>query len=314
MTYRSLLIACLATLGLAVTGWGQANGKIAFLSHREGGSDVWIMNADGSVPVNLTQGRHLSYVSPTWSPDGTKIAYLAFDDFFDSDGVLWVDRSQGALWVMDADGGNPQQVGYIAAPTHDKLFWAEDGSRIYYYRRWSPNELFVVELDGSVSSLVPVDWKEGAGIARRFLDNRGRSPDGTKRAEVVLQDDEGNAYLRLYSYAPTEGPQPSKQIEDFSEILLPNLPYQQAELEPGYERIADPTTWSPDGMRIAFSAASEQGDDEIWIVDIDGSNLVELTNGLGGREPSWQPTTPAATSVEIQSWGRIKSLLSTGTR
>ena len=313
MNYRSLLIVCLATLGLAVAGWGQADGKIAFLSRHEGSSDVWIMNADGSVPVNLTQDRHLSCVSPAWSPDGTKIAYLAFDDFFDSDGALWVDYSQGAIWVMDADGGNPQQVGYLVDPGSEhgseEIFWAEDGSRIYYYRRWA-NELFAVELDGSGSS--PVDWQEGAGIARRFRDNR--SPDGTKQAEVVLQDDEGNAYLRLVSFAPNEGPQPSKQIEDFSEILLPDLPYQQAELEPGYERIDLGPTWSPDSMRIAFSAASEQGDDEIWIVDIDGSNLVNLTNGLGGRYPAWQPTTPAATSVEVQSWGQIKSLHSTGSR
>ena len=309
MSYRSLLIVCLATLGLAVASWGQTDGKIAFLSS----SDVWIMNADGSVPVNLTLGRHLSCVSLAWSPDGTKIAYLAFDDFFDSDGVLWVDYSQGAIWMMDADGGNPQQVASLVEPGSksgiEEIFWAEDGSRIYYYRR-SPNELFVVELDGSGSS--PVDWKEGAGIVRRFLDNR--SPDGTKRAEVVLQDDEGNAYLRLVSFAPSEGPQPSKQIEDFSEILLPDLPYQQAELEPGWERMSDPITWSPDGVRIAFSGKNEQGHSEIWIVDIDGSNLINLTNGLGGREPSWQPTTPAATSVEVQSWGRIKSLHSTGSR
>ena len=312
MNYRSLLIVCLATLGLAVAGWGQADGKIAFLSRHEGRSDVWIMNADGSVPVNLTQGRHLQCVSPAWSPDGAKIAYLAFDDFFDSDGVRWVDYSQGAIWVMDADGGNPQQMGYLVDPGSEsgseEIFWAEDGSRIYYYRRWS-NELFAVELDGSGSS--PVDWKERAGIARSFRDNR--SPDGTKRAEVVLQDDEGNAYLRLISFAPSEEPQPSKQIEDFSEILLPDLPYQQAELEPGWERMDLNPTWSPDSMRIAFSAASEQGDDEIWVVDIDGSNLVNLTNGLGGRKPSWQPTTPAATSVEVQSWGQIKALLSTGT-
>ena len=58
MNYRSLLIAYLATLGLAVAGWGQANGKIAFISNREGPSDVWIMNADGSDPVNLTQGQY----------------------------------------------------------------------------------------------------------------------------------------------------------------------------------------------------------------------------------------------------------------
>ena len=36
MNYRSLLIACLATLGLAVAGWGQADGKIAFISVARG--------------------------------------------------------------------------------------------------------------------------------------------------------------------------------------------------------------------------------------------------------------------------------------
>ena len=60
MSYRSLLIVCLATLGLAIAGWGQAGGKIAFISGRDFGReehhhDVWIMNADGSDPVNLTK-------------------------------------------------------------------------------------------------------------------------------------------------------------------------------------------------------------------------------------------------------------------
>ena len=78
MNYRAIFVVCLATLGLAVAGWGQADGKIAFTSVARGvHDDVWIMNADGSDPVNLTQGRHGSCVSLTWSPDGTKIAYLA---------------------------------------------------------------------------------------------------------------------------------------------------------------------------------------------------------------------------------------------
>ncbi len=65
-------------------------------------------------------------------------------------------------------------------------------------------------------------------------------------------------------------------------------------------------------MRIAFSAFTgpivEDRKSEIWAVDLDGGNLVNLTNGLGGRSPAWQPVVPAATSVEAQSWGRIKSL------
>ena len=306
---RSLLTACLATLGLAVAGWGQADGKIAFTSWREGAGDVWIMNADGSDPVNLTQGRHAHCVRLAWSPDGTKIAYLAYSDDPDSP---WADYSVADIWVMDADGGNPQQVASLTDTRFHELFWAEDGSSIYYYFQ-SRYELLVVPLDGSGSSLM--DWREAAGIVRGFLDNEDRSPDGTKRASVVLQDDEGNAYLRLVIYAPTEGPQPSDQIEDFREILLPDLPYQQAELEPGWYRVSH-STWSPDSMRIAFYADSEQGYREVWVIDIDGSNLVNLTNGLGGDNPAWQPVfhSATATSVEAQSWGRVKSLHSTGSR
>ena len=320
MNYRSLLIVCLATLGLAVSGWGQADGKIAFTSWREGAGDVWIMNADGSDPVNLTQGRHGRCVSPAWSPAGTKIAYLAFSDDPDS---AWVDYSIGDVWVMDADGGNSQQMGSLTNPGYEDLVWAEDGSLIYFikHRIRDGSEVFVVALDGSGSSLM--DWREAAWIVKGSLDNRGLSPDGTKLADVVLQDSEGDAYLYLAIFAPGEVPQPSEQIEDllnridFRVISLPDLPYQQAELEPGRFRPTTPgPTWSPDSMRIAFSADNEQGDEEVWVVDIDGGNLVNLTNGLGGDYPVWQPVSPSATatSVEAQSWGRIKALLSTGTR
>ena len=310
MNYRSVLIVCLATLGLAVAGWGQADGKIAFTSWREGSSDVWIMNVDGSDPVNLTQGRHGRCVSPAWSPDGTKIAYLD----------VGADYSIGDIWVMDADGGNPQQMGSLANPGFEDLIWAEDGSLIYYYIQHR-SEVFVVALDGSGSSLM--DWREAAWIVKGSLDSRGLSPDRTKLADVVLQDSEGDAYLYLAIFAPGEVPQPSEQIEDllnridFRVIPLPDLPYQQAELEPGQFRPATPEpTWSPDSMKIAFSARNEQGDEEVWVVDIDGSNLVNLTDGLGGDYPAWQPVVPSATaiSVEAQSWGRIKALLSTDTR
>ena len=86
MNYRSsIMIVCLAMLGLAVDGWGQDWDKIAFISDREGSPDIWIMNVDGSDPANLTQGRDCA--SPAWSPDGTQIAYI----------------DNGEIWLMDAD-------------------------------------------------------------------------------------------------------------------------------------------------------------------------------------------------------------------
>ena len=337
MSYRSILITCSATLGLAVAGWGQADGKIAFISDREGHEDVWIMNADGSDLVNLTQGRDCA--SPAWSPDGTKIAYIG--DVFD-DG-----QYGGEIWLMDADGGNPQQ---LTDDSVDKISvsWSEDGTSIYYrtYRaieelttddlRDGP-DMFVMVLDGSGSS--PVDWREVP-----YFRYYGRSPDGTKEAVVVLREkgDEDNR-ARLYVSDVREddssifdwtigGVDPAvflRRIRGVEVIPLPDLhqrslcviestpPFPTIVFDQDGVCVSDDTfvsgpTWSPSSMRIAFSSVAGL----IWAVDIDGGNLVELTNGLGGNYPAWQPVVPSAiaTSVETQSWGQVKSLTSTRTR
>ncbi len=329
MSYWSMLIVCLATLGLAVAGWGQAEGKIAFTSFREGHNDVWIMNADGSDPVNLTQGQHCA--SPAWSPDGTKIAYIG--------GVFDDDQYGGEIWLMDAAVGNPQQ---LTDDSVDKISvsWSEDGHSIYYRAYRAIEELdtddlkdgpdmFVMALDGSGSS--PVDWGEVPHY--RYF---GRSPDGTKEAVVALRekgDEENLARLYISDVReeessvfrwPIGGADPAvflRRISGIEVIPLPDLhqsslcvrestpPFATVWSDQDGVCVSDDTwiarpVWAPNSMRIAFSHFS----DLIWAVDIDGSNLVELTNGLGGDHPAWQPVVPSATSVEARSWGQIKSL------
>ena len=320
MNYRSMLIVCLTTLGLAAAGWGQADGKIAFISDREGHSDVWIMQADGSNPVNLTQGRDCT--SPAWSPDGAKIAYI----------------DRGEIWLMDANGRNPQQV---TDDSVDKarLWWSNDGSSIYYIAavtapladEWDGPEAFVTQLDGSGSS--PADWRE---MYHRFLP--GRSPDGTQQAIITLWDGGGHVHGNIDIH-------PSASDHEHPGLLLPeSLLNRLIDIEDeegrnsGHSWYRDSwqtfPTWSPDGMRIAFAALLQlKGQFEIWVADIDGDrrfestngrgvphwrsardNWVELTNGLGGHSPAWQPMLPVATSVESQTWGRIKSLLSSEPR
>jgi dipeptidyl aminopeptidase/acylaminoacyl peptidase len=50
------------------------------------------------------------------------------------------------------------------------------------------------------------------------------------------------------------------------------------------KNIADPQ-WSPDGRRLAYVR-----DDEIWVVEVDGSRLTKLIGGPGGgQQPRWSP-------------------------
>ena len=65
--------------------------QIAFQSNRDlvGGQwDIWIVNADGTNPQNLTQNPGIGDMRPVWSPDGTRIAFQSDDD---------------AIWVLELE-------------------------------------------------------------------------------------------------------------------------------------------------------------------------------------------------------------------
>lgn len=57
-------------------------------------------------------------------------------------------------------------------------------------------------------------------------------------------------------------------------------------------------TWSPDDRRLAFGCRIGDGDPDIWAVDADGQNLVNLTDAHPGKQewPSWSPVLPNNTS------------------
>ena len=102
--------------------------RIVFGSTRSGTYELWVADADGGRPAQLTSmgGPHLG--SPRWSPDGRRIAFTAWPE------------GRAGLYLVEAGGGVP--VALTPAPAQDAAgemapSWSRDGGSLYFASRRS---------------------------------------------------------------------------------------------------------------------------------------------------------------------------------
>jgi acylaminoacyl-peptidase len=101
--------------------------------------------ADGS--IRALTGRFGPDAEPAISPDGSRIAYVGFDD-----------RHQGyqvtALYVMDRQGGEPRRVTASLDRDVEAPRWSGDGGSVYFlYADQGNTKLARATLDGAVTVL-----------------------------------------------------------------------------------------------------------------------------------------------------------------
>lgn len=264
--------------------------KIAFRSQQVGGADIFVMNADGSNPVNLTNGGGFND-NPVISPNGAKIAFASNRDgnfeiylmnvdgtnlmrltdnsavdvepVFSPDGtkIAFTSNRNGNLeiYLMNADGtGMPINLTNHPGGDSQPAF-SPDGTKIAFNSNRSDfrGDIFVMNADGSNQTQLTVNFAADADPVF--------SPDGAKIAFASTSDGITNGNLNIY-VMNADGSHPTRLTVSSNYARKP--------------------TFSPDGAKIAFVDAYSSP--EIYVMNADGSNPVNLTNNSSNNyAPSW---------------------------
>ena len=284
--------------------------RIAFVSDRGGGDNIWIMNRDGSNKQQVSKEDFRLLNQPNWSPDGR---FIVAKKHFSTGRSL----GTGEVWLYHVSGGGGVRIIKRPSEQHQKELgepvFAPDGKSLYFTRNVTPGPIFEYAQDsngslfhierhdlatGEVSTVVA-----GAGGAVR----PAPSPDGRLIAFVRRERTKSKLYVRdlisgderkVYD-ALDQDTQETWAISG----LYPNM------------------SWTPDSREIVFWAGGK-----IRRVGADGSAVAEIPfrvhdtrvvidsvrpkvavapDRFTTRMPRWAQVSPDGRQVVFETLGKL---------
>jgi TolB protein len=269
----------------ALTGrHGIANTHVAFVAGERGNSRLYMAYLDGSRTIELTHGGGI-VMSPSWSPDGTMLAYVSYA------------TGMPAVYVMDV--GNLSTTRFASFEgLNGTPAWSPDGKSLAVTLSRDGNpEIYVLSLDGKTQKRVTfysgIDcsptWAPN-GLEIAFTSDRAGTP------QIFVTDLEGLNVRQVttegnYNTSPAWSPDGSL-IAYVSRI---DGKFQICAIDPFGVSTRALTTdgsnedphWSADGMHLVFSSTGG-GNSGIYMVSRDGANRRQIVSGLTRpRNPAW---------------------------
>jgi uncharacterized repeat protein (TIGR01451 family) len=260
-------------------------GKIAFSSERDGNREIYVMNADGSSQVRVTN-NNATEDFPAWSSDSSKIVFTS-----NRDGNV-------EIYVMNADGNNQVRVTNNSVDDFSPV-WSPDGSKIAFTSNRDGNrEIYVMNADGNnqvrltnntLDDEFPVWSPDGSKLV--FASNR----DGNR--EIYVMNADGSSQVRVTNNNATDefpvwSPDASKIVftsnrDGNREIYVMNADGNN-QVRVTNNSVDDfSPVWSSDGSKIAFTS-NRDGNFEIYVMNADGNNQIRLTNNnVIDFSPAW---------------------------
>lgn len=227
--------------------------QIVFSTQRSGNFDIFIMNADGSNVRQLTRNHDHNY-APSISPDGN---WIVFTSTYGNGG----DQN---IWLMSIDGEFVTQLTFDDTDDVDPM-WSPDGRMISFTSgRSGSTELFVMNADGANVQQVTANANVGG--------RNDWSPDMRYLTFYAGRGKNLNIYLVSFDC--------TLQTRGCTLDQMTRLTNGGNNKGPSF---------SPDGQWIVY-ASEIDGDNEIWIMRMDGSEKQQLTfNSSPDWQPRWRP-------------------------